>query len=412
MLKKELRSVYLLLSFFIVAVALIACKKLLPEAPPASETIAEPIEGLTDAQLAMFMQGDALFDKTYTPAEGLGPIFIQQACAGCHIGDGKGHPINTVTRFGKTTMTGFDYMLSQGGPQLQQRSIGGYLAETLPEGYTHSSDRIAPIVIGMGLLAAVHDNTILAMADPNDLNGDGISGRVNYVQETSFFEALNIHTDSSGFRIGRFGKKASKVTLLDQVVFALKQDIGITSDYDTEDLFNHLVGANTGDGAPDPEVSAAVVDRLVFYMRTLKAPTRRNENDPDVLAGEQIFNDVGCVKCHMPTLTTDISEISALSQKTFHPYTDLLLHDMGSALADGYPEGNANGSEWRTPPLWGLGLAEDSQGGIGYYLHDGRATTIKGAIGIHGGEASAVIANYFALSEVQKDQLVKFLKSL
>ncbi|NRA10577.1 MAG: thiol oxidoreductase [Crocinitomicaceae bacterium] len=400
------------LTLFLLIVVVAACNKILPGAPSASETIAEPIEGLTDAQMFMFMQGDELFDHVYTAEEGLGPIFIQQACSGCHVGDGKGHPLNTVTRFGKETMSGFDYMLDQGGPQLQQRSINGYLAETLPVGYTHSSDRIAPIVIGMGLLAALHDNTILAMADPFDSNGDGISGRANYIQPPNYFKALNIHTDSSGYRVGRFGKKASKVSLLHQVVFALKEDIGITSDYDTEDLYNYLVGVNTGDLSPDPEVGAAIVDRLVFYMRTLKAPTRRNESDPDVVAGEQIFGNLQCVKCHAPTLTTDDSDISALSQITFHPYTDLLLHDMGALLADGYPEGNASGSEWRTPPLWGLGLAEDSQGGTGFYLHDGRATTLKQAISLHGGEAMNAVNAYFLLTEAEKEQLIKFLKSL
>lgn len=412
MLKYKVRSGQILIVFLIVSVGLIACKKFLPKSPEASETIAEPIEGLTQAQMVLFTQGDALFDHVYTEEAGLGPIFVQQACAGCHPGDGKGHPLNMVTRFGKMTFTGFDYMLTEGGPQLQQRSINNYLAEVLPAGHTHSSDRIAPIVIGLGLLAAVNDNTILAMADPNDGNGDGISGRVNYILPKPFFNALAIHTDSSGYRIGRFGKKASKVTILQQVVFALKEDIGITSDYDTEDLFNYLVGANTGDQTPDPEVSKSVVDRLVFYMRTLKAPTRRNETDPDVIAGEVIFNDLGCVKCHVSTLTTDISEISALSQKVFHPYTDMLLHDMGSGLDDGYPEGDAKGYEWRTPPLWGLGLAEDSQGGTGYYLHDGRATTVKQAIALHGGEASGVVSNYFALTESEKDQLIAFLKSL
>lgn len=412
MFKKENRSLQMLILFVAISTVLIACKKLLPGAPPSTETIAEPIEGLTPAQLALFMQGDILFDHTYTPEEGLGPIFIQQACSGCHSGDGKGHPLNMVTRFGKQVPGGFDYMLGQGGPQLQQRAVDGYLAEVLPSGYTHTSNRIAPIVIGMGLLAAVHDNDIIARADPDDLDGDGISGRVNYLVEESYFQLLDIHTDSAGYRVGRFGKKASKITLLDQVVFALKQDIGITSDYDTEDLFNYLVGLNTSDNIPDPEVSSAVVDRLVFYMRTLKAPTRRNETDADVLAGEQHFFNAGCVKCHAPTMTTSASEIGALNYKEFHPYTDLLLHNMGPGLDDGYPEGQAAGYEWRTPPLWGLGLAEDSQGGTGYYLHDGRATTIKQAISMHGGEASAVVQEFHLLTEAEKDELIKFLKSL
>jgi len=304
-------------------------------------------------------------------------------------------------------------MLDKGGPQLQHRAISNYLYESLPDDATHTSDRIAPIVIGMGLLAAVDDQTLLDIAEEQNNNSAfGISGRVNWVAPTDFFVPLAIHQENNGKYIGRFGKKAAKVTLLDQVVFALKEDIGLTSDFDTEDPINYAIGTNTSDGVPDPEVGSDVVNRLVFYMRTLKAPTRRNENDADVIAGDKIFTEIGCVECHMPTLTTAESEIAALSNKEFHPYTDLLLHDMGEQLNDDYPEGSADGGEWRTPPLWGLGLADDSQGGTGYYLHDGRATSLEQAIGMHGGEAYNVIENYNALSNNDKDKLYSFLMSL
>jgi len=402
----------------LLIIAVVSCEKLLPPAPDPGDTIAEPTEGLTPAQLAAFMVGDELFAKVYSPEEGLGPIFIQQACAGCHVGDGKGHLFNMETRFGKYSGTVFDEMLDKGGPQLQQRSIAAYPAEQLPSGYTHKTGRIAPIVIGMGFLAALHDQTILDMADPSDLDGDGIRGRVNYVLPKGYFTPQSIHIDSSGYYIGRFGKKAKEITLLDQVVFALKQDIGLTSDFDVEDIFNPEIGINTGDLVPDPEVSLDVVNSLVFYMRTLKTPTRRNENDPDVLAGEQLFTQIGCANCHKPNLTTAKSEIEALSEKVIHPYTDLLLHYMGEALAlttDGYPEipeGNAQGNEWRTPPLWGLGLAKESQGGTGYYLHDGRAASLEGAISFHDGEASNARAAFSALSQEEKEQLIKFLESL
>jgi len=406
-----------LIGLFIIA--MVGCEKFLPPAPDPGDTIAEPTEGLTSPQLGSFLEGDELFAKVYSPEEGLGPVFIQTSCEGCHVGDGKGHPFNTETRFGKYSGLVFDEMLSKGGPQLQQRSIDAYPSEQLPSDYTHKTDRIAPIVIGMGFLATLHDSTILNMADPFDADGDGISGRVNYVLPKENFTSQSIHTDSSGYYIGRFGKKAKEVTLLDQVVFALKQDIGLTSDFDVEDIFNPEVGKNTGDVVPDPEVSLNVVNSLVFYMRTLKAPTRRDEDDPDVLAGEKLFTQIGCNGCHKANLTTAKSEIEALSEKVFHPYTDLLLHDMGSALAsttDGYPEipeGNAQGSEWRTPPLWGLGLAQESQGGTGYYLHDGRATTLEEAIGYHStGEASSIATNFTALSDLEKEQLIQFLESL
>ena len=393
-----------------------SCERILPQAPESSDTIAEPIDGLTPYQTAIFVEGDELFAKVFTPEEGLGPIYVQNACEGCHVGDGKGHPFNKITRFGKYNSDGtFDYMIDKGGPQLQHRAISNYLYESLPDDATHTSDRIAPIVIGMGLLAAVDDQTLLDLAAEQNSNSEyGISGRVNWIMPTDFFVPLAIHQENeNGKYIGRFGKKASKVTLLDQVVFALKEDIGLTSDFDTEDPVNYAIGANTPDGVPDPEVGSDVVNRLVFYMRTLKAPTRRNENDADVIAGDAIFNSVGCVKCHIQTLTTADSEIEALSNKEFHPYTDLLLHDMGSLLDDNYPEGGAKEGEWRTPPLWGLGLADDSQGGTGYYLHDGRATSLADAIRMHAyGEAAEVIVNYENLSSGDKDKLYAFLMSL
>jgi CxxC motif-containing protein (DUF1111 family) len=304
-------------------------------------------------------------------------------------------------------------MLGQGGPQLQHRSIANYAPEQLPEGHTTTSERIAPIVIGMGHLAAIHDDDLIALADPNDLDGDGISGRLNYVDPKEYFEAQDIHVaNEEGKYIGRFGKKAKEITLLDQVVFALKQDMGLTSDFDTEDLVNYETAIGATDAVPEPEVGSSVVDHLVFYMRTLKTPTRRDADAPEVIQGEEIFQQIGCNKCHVEEFTTTIQDIDAISEKTFYPYTDLLLHEMGDLLDDNYPEGDAAGSEWRTPPLWGLGLAEDSQGGTGYYLHDGRATSLEDAIYLHAGEAVDVRNNYIALTDADKESLISFLKSL
>ena len=408
---KKLKAISLT-GLFILALA--SCEKLLPPAPEPGDTIAEPTEGLTMAQMSHFIEGDELFAKIYTAEEGLGPIYIQNSCEGCHVGDGKGHPFNTEVRFGKMGENGvFDYMLDQGGPQLQHRSISNYIPEQLPEGHTVTSERIAPIVIGMGHLAAIHDNDLIALADPEDRDGDGISGRLNYVDAKEYFVAQDIHIANENDKyIGRFGKKAKEITLLDQVVFALKQDIGLTSDFDTEDLVNHEIAIGATDAVPEPEVGSNVVDHLVFYMRTLKTPTRRDADAPEVIQGEQIFQQIGCNKCHVEEFTTTVQDIDALSEKTFYPYTDLLLHDMGDLLDDKYPEGDAAGSEWRTPPLWGLGLAEDSQGGTGYYLHDGRATSIEDAIHLHAGEAIDVRDNYIALSDADKELLMSFLKSL
>ena len=408
---KKLKAISLT-GLFILALA--SCEKLLPPAPEPGDTIAEPTEGLTMAQMSHFIEGDELFAKIYTAEEGLGPIYIQNSCEGCHVGDGKGHPFNTEVRFGKMGDDGkFEYMLGKGGPQLQHRSIANYAPEQLPEGHTITSERIAPIVIGMGHIAAIHDNDLIALADPEDLDGDGISGRLNYVEAKEYFTPTDIHlANEEGKYIGRFGKKAKEITLLDQVVFALKQDIGLTSDFDTEDLVNYEIAIGATDAVPEPEVGSSVVDHLVFYMRTLKTPTRRDADAPEVIQGEHIFQQIGCNKCHVEEFTTTVQDIDALSEKTFHPYTDLLLHDMGDLLDDKYPEGDAAGSEWRTPPLWGLGLAEDSQGGTGYYLHDGRATSIEDAIHLHAGEAIDVRDNYIALSDTDKELLISFLKSL
>ena len=180
--------------------------------------------------------------------------------------------------------------------------------------------------------------------------------------------------------------------------------MGITSLFEPIDPYSGL--------EVDPEVSTQTVHDVVFYLKTLKAPIRRNEDDPDVMAGEQIFSQIQCASCHTPTLQTGFSPIDVLANKEFHPYTDMLLHDMGAGLDDGYTEGYALTSEWRTPPLWGLGLSKDAQGGIYFLLHDGRAMSIEDAILQHGGEAQQSQTNYSQLSNIEKEQLIKFLESL
>lgn len=400
-------------SVLLVLLTLLSCcKKMLPSAPKEEDVLAGSIPGLTPEQEKEHLIGDANFGRIFTKEDGLGPIFIQNSCSNCHIGNGKGHPSTELTRFASANGSVIDYLLNKGGPQLQHRGVLGYLPETIPNEANVFSKRLAPAVIGLGYIAALNDQSILNNADPNDLNGDGISGRVNYVSPTSFFSPQSIHIPNNGQYIGRFGKKAEKVTIQDQVVFALKQDIGITSDFDTQDLYNYQLGINTGDDVTDPEVSSGFVYGLVFYMRTLKAPTRRNADNSDVLAGEKLFIQIGCASCHIPTFTTAESDISALSNKTFHPYSDFLLHDMGPLLDDNYPEGSANGFEWRTPPLWGIGLAKDSQGGKMFLLHDGRATTYEQAISFHGGEAASRRTAFNALSQAERDQIIKFLESL
>ena len=407
-----MKKTLLLLFITLFVIGMVACEKMLPSAPPEDEILAGTIPGLTQQQEHEHLIGDAAFGKIFTAEEGLGPIFVQSSCSNCHAGNGKGHPSTVLTRFGRFDGNFTDYLENNGGPQLQQHAITGYTAERIPTQANVFSKRMAPAVMGLGFIAALSDASILANVDSLDSNGDGISGRPNYVHGSSFFKPQSVHSTHNGQYIGRFGKKAEKVTIQDQVVFALKQDIGITSDFDMEEVFNSRSGINTGDNVSDPEVSSSFVNSLVFYMRTLKAPARRNSQDADVKAGEKIFHQIGCASCHKPNFTTAPSDIQALSNKEFHPYSDFLLHDMGPLLNDDYQEGSASGSEWRTPPLWGIGLAKESQGGKLFLLHDGRATSLEGAISFHGGEAESRRTAFKALSEQEKKQLIKFLESL
>ncbi|QXD15202.1 hypothetical protein GQ464_017645 [Rhodocaloribacter litoris] len=395
-----------------VVIGLGGCDVFLPEAPPSETILAEPIEGLTPAQMAAHIAGDEEFARVFGAADGLGPLFVAASCEGCHVGDGKGHPLTTLTRFGRYVGGVWDPMPAHGGPQLQHRALPGYTPEAIPPGATGVTRLMPPAVTGLGLLEAVEDETLLARADPDDADGDGISGVPNWIEPPDYLKNLDGRIANGGRYIGRFGKKAGAIDLLHQVVTAYKEDMGVTSDFDMEELFNPREGAFTGDLVPDPEVPAEVVRNVVFYIRTLKPPPRRDRDNPDVQAGERLFEVIGCAACHVPTLRTGPSDVAALHEKTFHPYTDLLLHDMGPELDDGYTEGTAKTSEWRTAPLWGIGLAADSQGGRAFYLHDGRAATLEEAIRFHGGEGAASREAFFALSPEEQRQVLRFLESL
>ena len=391
--------VLLLLSIFTFT----ACEKILPPAPAENELLDGPVEGLTYEQSAQFLRGDIGFnDDIFTAQTGLGPVFVATSCGGCHAGDGKGHPFSTLTRFGQTDSTGNQY-LSEFGPQLQHRALPGYTPEQIPTGATFSKFT-PPSNTGLGFLEFVTDADILAMADPNDANGDGISGVPNWITIPSYITPQPNAISQNGKFICRFGKKAAAYNLLHQTVNAYNQDMGITSFYSPFDVYSGL--------EIDPEIPTQTLHDVVFYLKTLKAPIPRNQEDAEVINGKQIFINLGCESCHKQTLTTGFSPIEPLSNKVFHPYTDLLLHDMGSEMDDGYTEGNARTYEWRTPPLWGLGLSPNSQGGAYFLMHDGRATSIESAISMHGGEGKNSKINYQNLSQTDKDALIKFLKSL
>jgi CxxC motif-containing protein (DUF1111 family) len=410
--------------FVACMLALAACDAFLPSGPPEDQLLDGPIEGLTPTQLAAFARGDEAFGRAFAAREGAGPIFVATACAQCHVGDGKGHPVFNLTRYGRMDAGVFDPMRAQGGPQLQHRAIPGYQAEVAPAGATGSSVFTAPAVTGLGLLEAVDDTTLLRMADSADQDGDGISGRVQLLDQSGLIvEVTSLEgiadqgvptrgVPIGGRFIGRFGKKAATVNLLHQTVTAYHEDMGLTSDLIPQDLFNPQVGNFTSDDVPDPEVSPAEVAAVVFYLKTLRPPPRRNAQDPDVGAGEALFAQTGCASCHVPALRTGQSPIAPLNQVEFYPYTDLLLHDMGPELDDQYTEGSATTAEWRTAPLWGVGLAAGAQGGRMHLLHDGRASTFREAIGFHGGEGAASRAAFQALSPADQERLLRFLESL
>lgn len=391
-----------ILGILLITAFIVACEKTLPSLPEENELLDGPIEGLSTEQQAQFLKGDVAFAEVFTVERGLGPIFVANQCASCHPGDGKGSPFVRFTRFGQPDTLGNQF-LHLGGPQLQHKAIPGYQPEQLPSGATFA-DLVAPSVTGLGFLDAVSDADLIALSDPNDANGDGISGRPHWNTIPGYVTHRPNSITQGGRYITRFGKKGGAYDLLHQTSGAYNQDMGITSLFEPIDPYSGL--------EIDPEVSTQTVHDVVFYLKTLKAPIRRNENDPDVLAGEQLFSQIQCASCHTPTMQTGYSPIEVLSNKEFHPYTDMLLHDMGAGLDDGYTEGYALTSEWRTPPLWGLGLSKDAQGGNYFLLHDGRAMSIEEAILLHGGEAEQSKTSYTQLSTIEKEQLIKFLESL
>jgi CxxC motif-containing protein (DUF1111 family) len=290
-----------------------------------------------------------------------------------------------------------------GGPQLQNRAIPGFVPEQLPIGAA-SANFMPPANTGLGFLDAVPDATLLSLADPDDTDGDGISGRPNWVHAPVYATLRQNSIERNGKYIGRFGKKGATYDLLQQTATAYNQDIGITSAYEPVDTYS---------GQPlDPEISNQTVLDVVFYLKTLKAPIQRNQNNPEVMSGKNIFVTTGCAKCHTPQLTTGLSAIVPLSNRQFSAYTDLLLHDMGSGLNDGYTEGTALPQEWKTPALWGLGLSKQSQGGQYFLLHDGRAKSIQEAILLHGGEGLHSKEKYQQLTDTDKQKLLAFLESL
>ncbi|MEM6253044.1 MAG: di-heme oxidoredictase family protein [Cyanobacteria bacterium P01_D01_bin.156] len=382
--------------------------------------------------------GDEVFEEAFvstpgTERSGLGPVFNNVSCVSCHIRNGRGMPepgqlLLRVTDGEAAAVVDKADALKNAPPvaglgnQVQDFSIvgetpeakveilwkeqaGSYAdgtpyrlrspqfnvtlanGEPLPE-TVQVSPRIPPHVYGLGLLEAIPEDDILALADPDDVDGDGISGRPNRVWDEQAQEVA----------LGRFGWKANAPNLLQQSADAYVNDMGITSP---------MFPGEDGSAEIDQEklVLAAA------YAQTLAAPARTLMDDPQVQQGEQLFTDASCVACHVSSFRTGSHKYPALENQDIHPYTDMLLHNMGDALADNRADYEATGKEWRTPSLWGVGLAQAVLPYSGY-LHDGRARTFEEAILWHGGEAESSKAAFEAMSAEDRDALVRFLQSL
>ena len=412
-----------------------------------SQAFTHGINGLEGRDGVVHKLGDIAFEQTFVSAPapifgGLGYIYNNVSCISCHHNDGTGTPtagLQNSSLLIRVSIPGTD---KHGAPlsvpgygfQIQDKALIGISPEasvniqygdvpvTYPDGtiitlrkptYSLSnpyfplpanyyiSPRLAPPVFGIGLLDNIPESTILSFSDENDADGDGISGRPNYIYDT----ALNIK------RIGRFGLKANTISLQNQVALAYQQDMGVT---------NYLFpDENSKTQSQDKQSSTTIIElpdstlrSVTFYVKTLAVPARRNVNDATNKQGEVIFNQINCSGCHKQTMYTGyVTDVPSLSNQRIHPYTDLLLHDMGDGLADGRPDFLATGNEWRTTPLWGLGMLQKVQG-VAYYLHDGRARSIEEAILWHGGEAEKSKTAFMNLSDTDRNALLSFLKSL
>lgn len=406
-----------------------------------------------------FSVGNSFFRNPWVEApastdarDGLGPLFNTNSCQGCHLKDGRGNPPaagqQPVSLFLRLAVPAdrqqdADLLRKHGfkpapvyGSQLQTSAISGAqpeadlivsyqtLTQTFPDGTETTlqtpvyrienprygplpdnlqiSPRVAPPMSGMGLLQAIPERDILAAADPEDVNHDGISGRANRVWDK--------HRQTT--TLGRFGWKASEPSIRQQTLGAFAGDMGLTSAMNqTTDCQPDQHCDRFPDGGAE-EVSEQVAGFVVFYASSLAVPARRDMHQPAVRKGAHLFNRIGCSGCHTPRYETGtVRNRPDLSQQTIWPYSDLLLHDMGAGLADGRDEFLANGREWRTPPLWGMGLTQVVNPRAGF-LHDGRARTPEAAILWHGGEAAAAAQRYRDLPADQREALIAFLNSL
>ncbi len=419
----------------------------------SKDAFARSAPNLTAQERAAFSVGNNFFNDNWVTApastearDGLGPLFNAQSCSSCHSHDGRGQPptkaddpeLGLLLRLSVPDPSGGAPQPDPVyGGQLQDRSINGVAKEgtikittdevvgTYADGSTYTlqrprydivdlgygppspdlmvSPRVAPAVFGVGLLEAVPERDVVAAADPDDANGDGVSGRPNRVVDPA----------TGQLALGRLGWKANVATVEAQVAGAFHGDIGIASDLvPGQECTGAQTACNGAISGGTPEIDQAKVGRVVFYDRTLAVPARRHVDDPDNRTGAELFSSIGCAACHTTEMRTGSGgPIAALNDQTIRPYTDLLLHDMGEGLADDRPDGLATGTEWRTAPLWGIGLTKTVSRHT-RFLHDGRARDLTEAILWHGGEAAGAQQRFRALSAEDRERLVGFLDSL
>ena len=406
----------------------------------------QPAANLNAAEQELHLDADKAFGDKFVTAPstingGLGPVFNQNSCESCHVSNGRspfpasandtrgllvrlslagagahgeplkvpnyGGQLQTQANFGKQPEAHLSWQEVESiknyadGSNLKLRHFD-FLFENLYAPFANNvltSPRMASPMIGLGLLEAVREVDILALADPNDTNGDGISGKPNRV-----WDYVKNQT-----ALGRFGWKAAQPTLYQQTAAAYNDDMGVTNPlFRTESS----AGQTQSDGfADDPEIDDATLKAAAFYPQSLGVPQRRNTTDATVRAGKALFLDIKCGSCHNPKFTTGQHEYGFLSNQTIYPYTDMLLHDMGDGLADNRPDFEATGREWRTPALWGIGLTQ-TVGGHTNFLHDGRARSLEEAIMWHGGEAENAKERFRKLTKADRNAVVAFLGSL
>jgi CxxC motif-containing protein (DUF1111 family) len=416
-----------------------------------------PAANLPSERQTDFFVGNSFFKRNWVEApastsarDGLGPHFVARSCGACHTLDGRAEPsISLLLRLsipgaggkegalaeptygGQLATRAIQGVRREGDVRIRHERIAGRFADGTPyellkpsyaiaePGYgafrrdTLVSPRIAPQVIGMGLIEAIEEKDLLANAARQAEENDGISGRPNRVWDAY----------AGAWVIGRFGWKANVGSVAHQAAAAFLGDIGITSrrfpreecspaQKDCLAAQEREAKWRRGREEAEVDIDERTLDKVIFYTRTLAVPARREWNDPQVRRGEWVFAAAGCASCHVPRYVTgEHAAVPELSRQTIRPYTDLLLHDMGEGLADGRPDFNAGGREWRTPPLWGIGLIQTVNGHTSY-LHDGRARNLMEAVLWHGGEAEAAKERVLQLDKADRAALIRFLNSL